>query len=255
MTYAKRNSRESGPNVLRDVNLVIPAGQRFAICGRTGSGKSTLISLLLRLLDAKQGSVIIGNEDISLYSREAVRGRLNALPQEAWFLPKGYGTVRLNLDPLEEATDVEIQNALSKVGLREHVESIGGLDAEIAMDKFSHGQRQLFCLARAMIMRRCRILLLDEATSRFVSSLKRKEIKKLTFSSVDEKTEDLMMSLLRTEFRGWTIISVAHRLKSIWDFDKVVVMDQGRVVECESPRNLLAYPTSAFARLSSSGGL
>ncbi|KAF5869257.1 putative abc transporter protein [Botrytis fragariae] len=222
----------SGPEVVQKINLIIEAGQRVAICGRTGSGKSTLVALLLRLLDPKSGAVFIGHDDISSFSPETVRGRINSLPQDPWFLPGGHETVRSNLDPLSEATESQIQVALEKVGLTEQTRRMGGHDAEMRGSHLSAGQRQLFCLARAMLMRRSKILLLDEATS-----------------SVDVPTEEVMMSLLRTEFQGWTIIAIVHRLKSIQDFDRVVVLDQGRVVEFESPTALLADEGSAFAKL------
>lgn len=227
----------SGPEVVQKIDLIIDAGQRVAICGRTGSGKSTLVALLLRLLDPKSGVVLIGHDDISSFSPETVRGRINSLPQDPWFLPGGHETVRSNLDPLSEATESQIQVALEKVGLTEQIRRMGGHDAEMRGSQLSAGQRQLFCLARAMLMRRSKILLLDEATS-----------------SVDVPTEEVMMSLLRTEFQGWTIIAIVHRLQSIQDFDRVVVLDQGRVVECESPTVLLADEGSAFAKLYRNGG-
>ncbi|TVY15492.1 ABC transporter FUM19 [Lachnellula arida] len=226
----------SGPEVVQKINLTIDAGQRVAICGRTGSGKSTIVALLLRLLDPKSGAVFVGHDDISSFSPDTVRGHINSLPQDPWFLPGGHDTVRSNLDPLGESTESQIQVALEKVGLTEQIRTMGGLDAEMRGSHLSAGQRQLFCLARAMLMRRNKILLLDEATS-----------------SVDVPTEKLMMSLLRTEFQGWTIIAIVHRLQSIQDFDRVVVLDQGRVVECESPTVLLADDDSAFAKLYRNG--
>ncbi|KAK4863967.1 hypothetical protein LT330_010322 [Penicillium expansum] len=221
--------------VLSGINLLIPAGQRLAICGRSGSGKSTLISLILRLMDPDKGSILIGNKDISCYSREGIRSRLVTIPQEPWFLPGGCGTVRNNLDPLDETADEKhIYDVLEKVGLEQQVKAMGGLDAEMDQEggTLSSGQKQLFCLARAMLMRRSKLLILDEATS-----------------SVDHKTESRILSLLRTEFHGWTIVYVAHRLKFIQDFDRVAVMDRGIVVEFDTPSTLLADPTSTLSCL------
>lgn len=123
-------------------------------------------------MDPHKGCILIGDQDISRYSREAIRRRLVTIPQEPWFLPGGCGTLRDNLDPLRElADDKDLHDVLEKVGLGQQVQAMGGLDAEMDQEGgiLSSGQKQLFCLARAMLMQRSKILILDEATSRYVS--------------------------------------------------------------------------------------
>ncbi|KAK5988781.1 ABC transporter gloK [Cladobotryum mycophilum] len=177
-------------------------GERIAICGRTGSGKSSLISVLLRLLEIDTGSIEIDNVDISTIPREELRKRLNTLPQEPFFL---HGSVRENMDPLQGADDEFIIKALRA--------------------------RQLFCLARAVV-KPGNILIMDEATS-----------------STDADTEELMQRIIRDNFSGRTVISVVHKLHTILDYDHVLLLDKGRVMESGNPQALLATPASAFRKL------
>jgi len=176
------------------------------------------------MIEPNAGSILIDDIDISTLPREAVRGGLIAIPQDPYFLA---GTVRLNADPYCKATDKTITEALVKVGLWDN---LGGLDVKFDIDMLSHGQRQLFCLARAMLGE-SKIVVLDEVTS-----------------SVDSETDKLMQCLIREEFANRTIIAVAHRLSTILDFDRVVVLQEGVIMECDSPKALLARQ-SAFRAL------
>ncbi|KAJ5575262.1 P-loop containing nucleoside triphosphate hydrolase protein [Penicillium hetheringtonii] len=214
--------------VLEDVNIKIRAGEKVALCGRSGSGKSSLVSTILRLLDLNSGSILIDGIDISRVSRSLIRSRLNTIPQEAFFL---HGSIRLNANPKGNASDATIIEALKEVNLWSHIESKGGLDEEMSDDLLSHGQQQLFCLARALC-KSGEIIIMDEATS-----------------SVDSETDKLMQQVIRTHFKDQTIIVIAHKLDTVLDFDKIAFMDHGRVVEFDSPKVLLSRDGSAFKTL------
>ena len=192
------------------------------------SGKSSLLSTLLRLLDMESGSIMIDGVDLAIVPREVIRSRLVAIPQDPFILS---GSVRLNADPSETLSDDLIVNALTKVQLWEILCSRGGLEADMNTQPLSQGQQQLFCLARAMLRTNSKILVLDEATS-----------------SVDAETDQIMQRLIRDEFKDHTIITVAHRLDTIMDSDRVAVLAEGQLVEFESPKALLARP-SAFKEL------
>jgi len=199
--------------------MKISPGQKVGICGRTGSGKSSFLSTLLRLLDLDSGSIVIDGQDLSTLPREVVRTRMIAIPQDPFILSE---STRLNADPGGKVSDDKIIAALTKVNLWSVIEPRGGLDENMKSQPLSHGQQQLFCLARAML-RTSKILILDEATS-----------------NVDRETDQLMQRIIREEFQGHTIITVAHRLDTIEDSDMVAVLDAGALVEFGNPKALLA---------------
>ncbi|ETS76400.1 hypothetical protein PFICI_11787 [Pestalotiopsis fici W106-1] len=211
---------ETNPDslVLKNISITVEGGQKMGICGRSGSGKSSLLLLLSRMLEMKEGSIIIDDLDISTLPRKTLRARLNIVPQEPVFVT---GTVRLNLDPSGEFSDTEILDALKRVHLLDVMDAKGGLAAEMDSGILSHGQRQLFCLAGA-ILRRANIVLLDEITS-----------------NVDQATDAIMQTIVREQFRDCTVIAIAHRLSTIANFDQVVVLDHVVVREVGNPQQLL----------------
>jgi len=217
-----------GNQVIRNLSMSIESGEKIGICGRSGSGKSSLITTLFRMLEISEDSVItIDGIDITKLTRDIVRERLNAIPQEPFFVK---GTVRANADPFHQHTEAAIITAIQKVHLWDLVRNKGGLDTELDAEFFSHGQRQLFCLARA-ILRKSKVVILDEATS-----------------NVDTKSDELMQQVIREEFKACTIIAVAHRLDTILDFDKIALLSAGELKELDTPQALLARP-SAFREL------
>ncbi|VUC26951.1 unnamed protein product [Clonostachys rosea] len=205
--------------VLRDVSLTIQPGQKVCLCGRTGSGKSSLLLSLLRLLELRSGTIRIDDIDISTLSRQQVRSQLTTVPQEPLKLS---GSIRHNLDPEDRIqADEVLMEALRKATIWPIIESRGGLDAIASDIGFSVGQQQLFCLARALLSR-SKIVLFDEATS-----------------SVDAATEKEIHRIIKEELVGRTIIEVAHRIQSIKEYDVAVVMGGGRVLEVGNPEELL----------------
>ncbi|KAM3069136.1 hypothetical protein ACMFMG_010661 [Clarireedia jacksonii] len=205
--------------VIHNLNLSIRAGEKIAIVGRSGSGKSSVIAALFRMLELTlESSIAIDGVDLSTLPRQTVRSRLNAVPQDPFFLR---GSIRTNADPYKQHSDTAIITALEKVHLWNLILSKGGLEADLDTEFFSHGQKQLFCLARA-ILRKGKVVVLDEATS-----------------SVDPDTDKLMQKVIREEFAGCTIIAVAHRLNTILDFDRVVLLGKGEIMEIGSPDELL----------------
>lgn len=224
-------SPSSTSPVLSNINLVVPGGQKIAVVGRTGSGKSSLILVLLRLLDPSTGTITIDGHCLTDLPRQTIRSRLNVISQDPFFL---YGTIRLNLDPYNNHTgflgDENLRKVLEEVGLwsivSKHADKTGVpvLDADFEEDILSHGQRQLFCIARAILRKdQGRILILDEATA-----------------NLDRETDLKMQDLIRKQFgTSHTIVAVAHKLETVWDFDVIVVMDEGKIVEMGGVEELM----------------
>ena len=189
---------------------------------------------ILRLLDLSSGRIILDSHDLSTIPRNLIRQKITCLTQEPFLFTS---TIRLNADPLLLTTDAEIISALKRVSLWDTICLKAGSERETALDVvmdvnfLSMGQKQLFCLARALL-RKSSVLILDEPTS-----------------SVDTKTDAKMQEIIREDFAKHTIIMVAHRLGSLLDFDTVVVLDKGVVVEKGNPRLLVEAQESRFRRL------
>lgn len=267
------------PPVLNDVSITIKAGEKVGICGRTGSGKSSLLLTIFRFLEAEQGKILIDGVDIAKVPLATLRKRLTIIPQQADIFQ---GTVRSNLDPFNEYQDVELWNALERCRLVSHAEVLaatgrpstssapapapaavaaeadaaeteateeeetGGAVTITSLDmavhqggtNFSQGQRQLLALTRGLLkLRDSRILILDESTA-----------------SLDAETDAQLQETIRSELGSATLLTVAHRLRTIADYSKVLVLDKGKVLEFASPYELLQDPKSSFHDLAQRSG-
>ncbi|KAI5073429.1 hypothetical protein GOP47_0011442 [Adiantum capillus-veneris] len=227
----KARYQPSMPLVLRGISVDIMGGQKIGVVGRTGSGKSTLIQVLFRIIEPAGGSILFDEVDISFVGLHDLRTRLGIIPQDPVLFE---GTIRTNMDPLNAHTDEAIWEGLRKCQLGDIIESRGGkLDATVQDngENWSVGQRQLLCLGRALL-RKSHILFLDEATA-----------------SVDAQTDLLLQNIIREEFGRSTVVSIAHRIPSVMDCDKVMVLEAGHLKEYDSPTRLLEHQTTLFAAL------
>ncbi|XP_075419651.1 ATP-binding cassette sub-family C member 4 [Tenrec ecaudatus] len=219
-----------GPLVLKHLTALIKSREKVGIVGRTGAGKSSLISALFRLSEP-EGKIWIDKILTTEIGLHDLRKKMSIIPQEPVLFT---GTMRKNLDPFNEYTDEELWNALKEVQLKEAIEDLPGkMDTELAESgsNFSVGQRQLVCLARA-ILRKNRILIIDEATA-----------------NVDPRTDELIQKTIREKFAQCTVLTIAHRLNTIIDSDKIMVLDSGRLKEYDEPYVLLQNKESLFYKM------
>ncbi|EGT36839.1 hypothetical protein CAEBREN_20416 [Caenorhabditis brenneri] len=215
-------------SVLRGVSLTINPGEKIGIVGRTGAGKSSLTLALFRMIEAEVGSIEIDGVDISVLDLEQLRSRLTIVPQDPVCFS---GSLRMNLDPLSEYSNLEIWVALGNAHLAETVKELPGmLDYQITENggNLSVGQRQLLCLARALL-RKSKILVLDEAAA-----------------SIDMETDELVQKTIREKCNKCTVLTIAHRLNTVMDSDRIMVLDKGVVVEFDTPKNLLDDQNGVF---------
>lgn len=222
------------PPVLKGVDLKVRHGERVGIVGRTGAGKSSVLLAIFRMASTT-GNIIIDGVDIAApgarVPRRLVRARLGMIPQDSWLFS---GTIRSNLDVGGEYSDEDIMGALRMAHLDDLIGSLeGGLGHEVKEkgENFSAGQVQLLCLAR-VLLKKPTIVFMDEATA-----------------SVDLKTDALVQSTIRSALTDCTIITIAHRLATIIDFDKIAVLDGGVVAECAPPHELLQNASGLFSAL------
>lgn len=238
------------PDVLHNLNFEVHPGEKVGILGRTGSGKSTLALSFFRFVEATEGSIIIDDQDISKMGLSDLRSKLTIIPQDPTILS---GTLRSTLDVFNEYEDAEIFEALRRVHLipsdtADDVVEIEGVEINVNVfrslespvseggENFSTGEKQLLCMARA-ILKRSKVLVMDEATA-----------------SVDYTTDELIGKTIREEFANSTILTIAHRLRTVIDYDRVMLLDQGKIVEFDHPAVLLSDPSSQFYRLCEATG-
>lgn len=238
------------PDVLHNLNFEVHPGEKVGILGRTGSGKSTLALSFFRFVEATEGCITIDNLDISKMGLSDLRSKLTIIPQDPTILS---GTLRSTLDVFDEYEDTEIFEALRRVhlipfdaandvveidGVEVNVNVFRNLESQVSEggENFSTGEKQLLCMARA-ILKRSKVLVMDEATA-----------------SVDYATDELIGKTIREEFANSTILTIAHRLRTVIDYDRVMLLDEGKIVEFDHPAVLLSNPSSQFYGLCEATG-
>ncbi|XP_067949297.1 multidrug resistance-associated protein 1-like [Watersipora subatra] len=235
-SYSVKYRPELQP-VLKGIDITISPQEKIGIVGRTGAGKSTTAVALFRLIEASDGSISIDGINIRDIGLHQLRNRLTILPQDPTVFA---GNMRDNLDPFNQYSDDKIWEVLEQSYLKEYVEKQPEkleYDCGEGGKNLSVGQRQLVCLARALL-RKTKILVLDEATA-----------------AVDLETDDLIQKTIRTAFTDCTILTIAHRLNTIMDSDRILVLDRGMVAEFDTPENLLRDDDSVFSGMAEEAGL
>ncbi|CEP08484.1 hypothetical protein [Parasitella parasitica] len=240
--------------VLKGISFSVKPQEKIGVVGRTGSGKSTLALSFFRFVEASQGSIVIDNIDIKDLGTEDLRSNLTIIPQDPTLFS---GSLRSNMDSFDQFSDEEIFTALRRVHLLPTEgqsttdtifsdSTVDGVNANVFKDlstnvteggkNFSQGQRQLLCLARALL-KRSRIVLMDEATA-----------------SVDFETDKAIQKTITTEFADSTILCIAHRLHTVIEYDRILVLDQGQILEFDNPLTLITNPESSFYKMCRNSG-
>jgi ABC-type multidrug transport system fused ATPase/permease subunit len=212
-----------GPLVLKGVTLDVKPGEKVGVCGRTGSGKSSLMISLFRIseLETDGGAILIDGVNTSEIGTTSLRKNLSIIPQDPIMFSN---TIRYNLDPFATASEEELWTVLQKVQMVEVIAALpDGVDHQVAEggQNFSLGQRQLICIARSLL-RKPKILIMDEATA-----------------SIDNTTDALIQRMIRENFSDATVLTIAHRLNTIMDSDRVLVLADGEIAEFDEPGKLL----------------
>ncbi|KAJ7164505.1 P-loop containing nucleoside triphosphate hydrolase protein [Mycena filopes] len=230
--------REDLPLALKNLSFELKGGLKIGICGRTGSGKSSTVLALLRGIDQHlvTGKILIDGVDISTIPMHHVRESMSIVTQDPFLW---HGSVRENLDVTNERTDVEIWETLKLVEMFDAVSALEDKLDHLVVDgeSFSKGQRQLLCLARALLRKR-KIIVLDESTS-----------------SMDYITDEKIRHVVDTKMKDLTVLAIAHRISTIVNYDKILVLDSGSIAEFDDPKVLLSNPDSRFARLAATQGI
>uniref|UniRef100_A0A8D2QIZ6 ABC-type glutathione-S-conjugate transporter n=1 Tax=Zonotrichia albicollis TaxID=44394 RepID=A0A8D2QIZ6_ZONAL len=221
---------------LRRVSVTINGHEKIGITGRTGAGKSSLAVGLLRLVEAAEGAILIDGQDIAQLGLHDLRTNITVIPQDPVLFS---GSLRMNLDPLNQYTDADIWTALELTQLKNFVADLPEQLEYKCTDQgenLSTGQKQLLCLARALLQK-AKILVLDEATA-----------------AVDVETDAKIQSMLRAQLRDSTVLTVAHRVNTVLDCDRILVLENGRIAEFDTPEHLMAQK-GLFYRLMEESGL
>ncbi|KAF6066553.1 ABC transporter transmembrane region family protein [Candida albicans] len=245
VTFAIPVYRENLDLILKKITFSINSAEKIGIVGRTGAGKSSLALAVFRIIEAVEGSIEIDGIITSQMFLQDLRHRLSIIPQDSQLLE---GTIRQNLDPFNYYTDKEIWHALELAHLKEHIEKLpkeeGAENSKLLNrvteggSNFSSGQRQLMSLTRVLLkMNDSKILVLDEATA-----------------AVDVQTDKIIQQTIRSQFKDKTIITIAHRLETVMDSDKIVSLDKGELIEFDTPQNLLNKKDGVFYSLCKQGG-